>query len=102
VFIMKKKRLTAIEFQRALSGLNVGAQTIEIARGVLVDGKPQVEFVQALGLSKGAVSQAVNRVWGAAKPELPAGCERVNVVLPEHQAYIVRQWEKDRTKRRGP
>lgn len=96
-----KKRLTEADFHRAVSGLDVGPQTIEIARGVLVDGKPQVAFANALGLSKGAVSQAVQRVWAAATPELPQGFERVSVILPEHQAVIVRQWEKEADKKRS-
>ena len=60
-----KKRLTEPQFQEAIKGLDVGAQTLEIARGVLIDGKPQKEFATALGLSRGAISQAVNRVWAA-------------------------------------
>jgi hypothetical protein len=54
-----KKRLTDAEFQEAIKGLDVGSQTLEIARGVLIDGKPQKEFAASLGLSKGAISQAV-------------------------------------------
>lgn len=97
-----KKRLTEAQFQQAVRGLDVGPQTIEIARGVLVEAKSQASFASALGLSKGAISQAVSRVWAVAEKQgLPAGYERVSVVLPEHQAYIVRQWEKDATKKRG-
>ncbi|WP_446920112.1 TrfB-related DNA-binding protein, partial [Klebsiella pneumoniae] len=40
-----KKRLTEAQFQEVIKGLEVGQQTIEIARGVLVDGKPQAAFV---------------------------------------------------------
>ena len=90
-----KKRLTEAEFQAAIRDLDIGTQTIEIARGVLVEGRPQVEFVKSLGLSKGAVSQAVTRVWAAAGDHLPDGYERVSAVLPEHQAFIVRKWEAD-------
>lgn len=90
-----KKRLTEAEFQAAIRDLDIGTQTIEIARGVLVEGRPQVEFVKSLGLSKGAVSQAVTRVWAAAGAHLPDGYKRVSVVLPEHQAFIVKKWEAD-------
>ena len=48
-----KKRLTEAQFQEVIKGLEVGQQTIEIARGVLVDGKPQAAFVAELGLTKG-------------------------------------------------
>lgn len=88
-----KKRLTEAQFQAAIKGLEIGQQTIDIARGVLVDGRPQAEFATSLGLSKGAVSQAVSRVWAAAGESLPEGFERVTAVLPEHQAFIVRKWE---------
>lgn len=48
-----KKRLTEAQFQTAIKGLEIGQQTIDIARGVLVDGRPQAEFVTSLGLTKG-------------------------------------------------
>jgi hypothetical protein len=47
-----KKRLTEGQFHEAVKGLKVGEQTLEIARGVLIDGKPQADFVAQLGLSK--------------------------------------------------
>lgn len=89
-----KKRLTEAQFQAAIRGLEVGQQTIEIAQGVLVLGQPQSVFVEALGVTKGAVSQAVSRVWAAheSKESIPKGYERVQAVLPEHQAFQVRKW----------
>lgn len=88
-----KKRLSEKQFQAIIKGLEIGQQTIDIAYGVLVEGKPQAAFVESLGLSKGAVSQAVNRVWATFKEkDLPEGFERVTAVLPQYQAYIVRQW----------
>jgi hypothetical protein len=94
------KRLTEAQFLEAIQGLEVGAQTIEIARGVLVEGKAQTEFAAALGLSKGAVSQAVNRVWAAHQLKPPAGFERITAVLPEHQAFIVKKWAEDAKNKR--
>jgi len=95
-----KKRLTEAQFQTVVRKLEIGQQTIEIARGVLVEGRSQAEFVAELGLSKGAVSQAVSRVWIAAqKTNLPEGYERVTAVLPEHQAFIVKKWAEDATKK---
>lgn len=84
-----EKRLSEAQFQRCIEGLEVGAQTLEIAHGVLVRGLAQAFFVQTLGLSKGAVSQAVQRIWRA---HIPDGYERVSAVLPQHQAFIVKQW----------
>ena len=87
-----KKQLTEAQFNAAIERLEIGRQTIDIARGVLVEGKLQAEFVASLGLTKGAVSQAVNRVWTAATETLPNGFERVTAVLPRHQAFIVKKW----------
>lgn len=90
-----KKRLTEDQFQVTVQNLEVGQQTKTIAHGVLVEGRPQAEFVKELGLTKGAVSQAVNRVWLASQEvTLAAGLKRVTVVLPEHQAFIAKKWEK--------
>lgn len=96
-----KKQLTEAQFQDAVKGLEVGHQTLLIARGVLVEGKPQRDFVKALSLSPGAVSQAVNRIWSAYETKnLPQGYERVSAVLPEHQAFIVKKWAECATKKR--
>lgn len=95
-----KKRLSASQFQECIKKLDVGQQTVEIARGVLVHGRPQATFVSSLGLTKGAISQAVKRVWSAYESNtLPDGYERVSVILPEHQAYRVRQWAKAAAKK---
>ncbi|EWS66561.1 Regulatory protein KorA [Hydrogenophaga sp. T4] len=97
-----KKQLTEAQFQAAISRLDVGQQTVDIARAVLVDGQAQSGFVLSLGLSKGAVSQAVNRVWLASQETPPVGFERVTAVLPEHQAFIVKKWAEDAKNRREP
>lgn len=97
-----KKRLSEAQFQEAIKGLGVGQQTIDIAHGVLVEGRTQASFVAALGVTKGAVSQAVNRVWAATKGNLPEGFERVAAVLPEHQAFIVKKWAEDAKKKQEP
>lgn len=96
-----KKRLTEAQLQACIKGLNVGQQTIDIARGVLVLGQPQAAFITSLGLSKGAVSQAVGRVWTAfASKNVPQGYERVSAVLPEYQAFIVKKWAEDAATRK--
>ena len=88
-----KKQLSETQYQECIKGLKVGKQTLEIAHGVLVDGKKQIMFVKELGLSIGAVSQAVNRVWIAHKAKsLPKGYGMVSAVLPEYQVYIVEKW----------
>ncbi|EHW3975396.1 transcriptional regulator [Salmonella enterica] len=95
----EKKRLTNEVFARVTRSLNVGKQTLDIAYGVLVEGRPQKYFVETLGISRGAVSQAVNRVWDAYKQEVPDGFVRIEVVLPERQAFIVKKWA-DEAKRK--
>jgi len=101
--IIMKKVLTGAQFLEAIKGLEIGNQTREIARGVLVEGKKQAEYVTALGVTKGAVWQAVERVWEAHMAKaLPAGFERVTAVLPEHQAFIVKKWAEDAKKRQEP
>lgn len=101
--IIMKKRLTEAQFLEAIEGLEIGKQTREIARGVLVDGKKQAEYVTALGVTKGAVWQAVERVWEAhITKALPEGFERVTAVLPEHQAFIVKKWAEDAKKKQEP
>jgi len=97
-----KKRLTEAQFQETIKGLNIGQQTIDIAHAVLVEGRPQTVFVASLGLSKGAVSQAVKRVWTAKNGNLPDGFERVAAVLPEHQAFIVKKWAEAAKKKQEP
>jgi hypothetical protein len=93
-------RLTEEEFRQALSLMRVGKQTQMIAHGVLVEGRPQTEFVKSTGLSKGAVSQAVNRVYEAAlkarkSSGVPPGYKLLNnVLLPEAQAFQVELWAK--------
>ena len=91
------KRLTERQFEQAVSQLEIGEQTILIARGVLVEGKSQADFARAMNITKSAVSQAVNRVWNAYKElaEVPDGYEKVTVILPRHQAYQVRKWAKE-------
>lgn len=95
-----KKQLTEAQFQQAIKELGVGPQTLEIAHGVLVEGKPQAEFVALLGVTKGAVNQAVKRVWDAHKALAPKGYERVTAILPEHQAFIVKKWAEDAKRKR--
>jgi stage V sporulation protein SpoVS len=95
-----KKRLTEAQFQACIKDLEVGSQTLTIAHGVLVKGMRQTEFVEQLGLSRGAVSQAVKRIWVAhATNNLPKGFKLVSVVLPEHQAYIVNKWAETAMKK---
>lgn len=89
-----KKRLTDAEFRAAVAGREVGEQTIMIAHAVLVEGRKQIEFAQALGLTKGAISQAVARVWDAHQRTLPIGYERVCAVLPGSKAFVVKRWEE--------
>lgn len=96
-----KRQLTEEQYQETIKGLDIGSQTREISHGVLVAGLKQSHFVKTLNLTRGAVSQAVTRVWAARAARVPQGFERVSVVLPERQAYIVKEWAKDAEKKLG-
>lgn len=85
-----KKRLSDADFRQATAALELSDRHLEIAKAALVQGRSQVELAQEFALTKGAVSQIVRRVW-----EAHQGGERVTVVLPRHQAYIVKKWAKE-------
>lgn len=89
---MSEKRLTEERFRAVIEGLSMGQKNIDVARAVLVEGRKQNELAAEYGLTKGAVSQVVTKVWDAS--QVPPGYERVTVVLPEFQAYQVKQWAK--------
>lgn len=99
---MMKYRLTQAQWEAAVRGLDVGGRTLEITQGVMVQGRPQAEYVKTLGLTPGAVSQAVQRVWRAhtaiTSPDWPEGYEHVHKRLPPHQAFIVKRWLRAATK----
>ena len=97
MFHTMRKKLTEAQFSEAVKGLDVGERTLAIAKGVLVEGESQASYVKKFGLTRGAVSQAVNRVYARAKV-LPPGYEKVTAVLPSHRAYIVRKWEAENQK----
>ena len=88
--------MTRDQFIHATRSLTMGESTLEIAEGVLVDGKSQSDFARAKQITRGAVSQIVSRVWKIHLKELniPDKFVEVTAVLPEHQAFIVKQWEK--------
>ena len=90
------KRMTRDQFIQATRSLTMGESTLEIAEGVLVDGKSQSDFARVKQITRGAVSQIVSRVWKIHLKEIniPDKFVEVTAVLPEHQAFIVKQWEK--------
>lgn len=95
-----KKSLTEAEFNSAILALDIGQQSQEIAYGVLVLGHQQKKYTEELGISKGAVSQAVKRVWNYhLENSLPLGFARVTAVVTEQQAYQVKVWEKNAKKK---
>ena len=88
--------MTRDQFIQATRSLTMGESTLEIAEGVLVDGKSQSDFARVKQITRGAVSQIVSRVWKIHLKEIniPDKFVEVTAVLPEHQAFIVKQWEK--------
>jgi hypothetical protein len=91
------KRMTREQFLQATSSLTMGESTLEIAEGVLVNGKSQSDYVTAKQITPGAVSQIVSRVWKRHLKlvNIPDKFVEVTAVLPEHLAFIVKQWEKE-------
>ena len=91
------KRMTRDQFIQATSSLTMGENTLEIAEGVLVDGKSQADYARTKQITRGAVSQIVSRVWKIHLKaiNIPDKFVEVTAVLPEHQAFIVKQWEKE-------
>ena len=87
---MISKRLAEDQFRIAAEGVTTGQKTLDIARAVLVEGRKQSEVATQYGLTKGAISQAVTKIWDAS--QLPPGYERVSVVLSNYQAFLVKQW----------
>lgn len=92
-----KKSLTEEQFNIAVNNININEKTKYIAYQVLVKGIKQIDLVNKLNLTKGNISQAVNKVFNAYNNNngVAAGYERVTVVLPEHKAFIVKKWEKN-------
>lgn len=86
-------KLTPEEFEEAIKELNLEDRSIKIARMVLVDGLTQSDVHKEMKLTRGAVSQTIKKVVSAHKI-LKQGGEFVSVVLPKHQAFIVRGWAK--------
>ena len=101
---MAKKTMTEAQFREATRGLSIEEQTVQIAHGVLVMGVPQKQYVQDLGVTPGAISQAVSKVWNAhlEKSAVPPGFERVTVILPAQQAFIAKKWESQAQANRKP
>ena len=88
---MMEKRLTLAQFEQVVLDMKLSDKTVEIAKAVLVEGKPQSDLVKATQLTKGAISQAVKKVWRTYELMALEG-EEISVVLPPQKAYIVKQW----------
>jgi hypothetical protein len=86
-----KKRLTEPQFHEATKGLGVGSQTLETARGVLIDGKPQKEFAASLGLSTGCDFAGRQARVGGARRNQSAGGVRASLGDPAGTPRIHRQ-----------
>lgn len=90
-----KKFLTEEQFYKAISQLKINEKTRNIAYQVLVKRIKQIDIAKKFEMSKGNVSQAVNKVFNEYKRNnLPNGYEEVTVILPAHKAFIVKQWNK--------
>ncbi|WP_036990819.1 TrfB-related DNA-binding protein [Metapseudomonas furukawaii] len=89
---MTVKRLSEEQFSRIVQLPNLmqmSEQTRHIAYRCLVKGEQQSALAKELNLTRGAISQTVNRVWNACPP----GYVLVTALITEEQAFQVKQWE---------
>jgi hypothetical protein len=90
---MATKRLTEEQF-RLIEQLPtiqaMGEQNRSIAFRCLVQGESQISLAREFSLTRGAVSQTVNRVWGACPP----GYRLVTALVSVEQAEQIKQWER--------
>lgn len=97
-----KKKLTDDQFQAAIKDVDMPERTKEVVYAVLVRGESQTALSQSSRLSQGTISQATSRVWDAfLRQNVPDGYQRVEVLLPDHQAYIVQKWSAEALKKLG-
>ena len=96
------KKMAAPAFDRLIERVNVGAKGVEIARQVLVEGRPQKAIAEQYQLSPSAVNRYVSTVWQAYvnSGDLPDDLQRITVVLPKDKVAIVMEWEKQEMIRR--
>lgn len=94
---MTAKSLTEEQFRQIEENPTVqamGEQNRKIAFRCLVLGEPQVALAKEFNLTRGAVSQTVNRVWGACPP----GYQLVTALVSDEQALQIKQWEREAKK----
>lgn len=89
------KRLSLEEFEEAAATLSMNARTRAIAKRVLVHGHSQADLAQHYGVTAGAISQSVGRVWKAHQAIMPRGFERLEVLLLTARVPLVRQWDSE-------
>lgn len=91
---MATKRLTEEQYRLIEQLPAVQAMTEQnrsIAYRCLVLGESQMSLAKEFNLTKGAVSQTVQRVWGACPP----GYELVTALVSEEQALQIKRWERE-------
>lgn len=92
-----RRRLKADEFKAATERLTISARSEQMARRVLVEGDLQATVANEYGVTVGAVSHQIRRIWQAhcEMQEVPPGHERITAVIPTEKAEIVRTWERE-------
>jgi transposase len=93
--IMKRKLLTAAEFDEIRPQLELVEKNVAAVRSVLVDGVLQKDVASRLNVSEKTISALVQRVRAVherhEKSKVPEGWRPVQVVLPEPVADAVEQ-----------
>lgn len=91
------KRLGPEEFEALLPHLErLGERNINGARAIMVDGRPQKQVAEEMGVSKATASAFVCRVWEAHIEfgTRPPGWINLNVTLPPELADVVKDMER--------
>lgn len=93
----KKKagRLSDEEFEQLLNRFDLNERAKDITYGVLVLRKKQRIYAEKYSVTISSISALCRRVYNLFKgevEEIPEGYERVNVILPEHKAFLVKKW----------
>lgn len=96
-----RRHMNKRDFEATIKRLEISERGVEMARRVLVGGERQSDIATEFGITNGAVSHQVNRVWRAYVDtlEIPPGYERVTVVLPADKAAIVKTWAREQDRR---
>ena len=102
---MSRKRLSAAEFNHAVTSLrrSMSETNVAIGRAVIVEGRKQTDLSEESGQSIQAINNIIRRIWNShvENTVTPDGWERITVCLPTELATVVKGMERDALAQRG-